>query len=27
LKHAAEPAMQGIPKRFSRLTVGGWPND
>jgi CheY-like chemotaxis protein len=27
LKHAAESAMQGIPKRFSGLTVGGWPDD
>ena len=27
LKHTAESAMQSIPKRFSRLTVGGWPND
>src|ERR1019366_2468728 len=24
LKHAAESAMQGIPKRFPRLTIGSW---
>ena len=27
LEHAAESAMQSIPKRFSRLTVGSWPDD
>src|SRR5258705_479504 len=27
LKHPAESAMQGIPKRFSGLTVGSWPDD
>ena len=27
LKHVAESAMQGIPKRFSGLTIGSWPDD